>query len=63
MKKSERVVKLLTAFPEATEMAVVSRSEVYRALLCRQDLSSMVVVGRCKSGIPNSSVKILLKQS
>ena len=52
--------------PEATEMAAEIRSGVYRALLCEGGgggLSSMVMGGRCKSGLPKSYLKVLLKHS
>ena len=44
-------------------MASGSKSGVYRALLCGLGLSSMVMGGRFKAGIPKSAVKGLLNQS
>ena len=44
--------KVLTEFSEATDMTYGSRYGVYYALLCRGGLSSMVVGGRFKFGIP-----------
>ena len=41
--ESEGVFKVLTEFSEATEMAVGSRYEVYRDILCSWGLSSMVM--------------------
>ena len=57
------MVKLLTDFSEATEMAAGSRSGVQRDLLSRQGLSSMVMGGRFKDGLTQPAVKGLLKQS
>ena len=42
---------VLTEFPEVTEIAPRSGSEVYRALFFGQGLSSMRMRGRFKSGI------------
>ena len=42
----EGVVKVLTGFSEATDMAAGSRSGVYQALLCGRGLSPMVMGGR-----------------
>ena len=61
--ESEGVVKVLTDFSEATEMAAWSRSGTYRYLLCGGGLSSMVMGGRCIAGLPKSAVNGLLKQS
>ena len=61
--KLEGVVKVLTNISEATEMAAGSRSGVYQDLLCWWGLSSMVMGGRFKVGLPKSSVKGFLKQS
>ena len=58
------MVKVLTEFLQATYIAAGSRSGVYRALLCGEGgLSSMVMGGRCISGLPKSAVKGLLNQS
>ena len=56
------MVKVLTEFSEATEMAAGSRSGVYKDLLCAQGLSSKLMGGIFKAGLPKSSVKVLLKQ-
>ena len=61
--KSEGVVKVLKDFSEATEMVARSRFGSYQALLCGEGLSSMVMGGRCISGIPQLAVNVLLKQS
>ena len=52
--ESEEVVKVQTYFSEATDMADGRISGVYRDILSRRGLSSMVMVGRFKSGIPQS---------
>ena len=61
--KSEGVVKVLKEFSKATDMAAGGRSGVYRAHLCGQGLSSKIMGGRFKYGIPKSYVKGLFKQS
>ena len=61
--ESEGVVKVLTEFLEATEMAAGSRSGAYQALLCKGYLSLMVMEGRCISGLTKSAVNGLLMQS
>ena len=62
--ESEGVVKSLTGFSEATEIVAGSRYGVYWDILCwGWVLSSKVMGGRFKYGLPNSSVKGSLKKS
>ena len=61
--ESEGVIKVLTYFSEATYMEAGSLSGVYWAILSGQGLSSMVIGGRIKSGIPKSVGKVSFKQS
>ena len=58
----ERLVKVLTGFLEAKEMADASGSGVYRALLFRLELSPMGMGGRFKVGLPKPTGKGLLKK-
>ena len=44
-------------------MAAGGRYGVLRDILCGRCLSSKVMGGRFKYGIPNSSIKLLLNQS
>ena len=61
--ESEGLVKVITEFSVASDMADRSISGVYQALLCRRVLSSMFVGGRFKNGPPKSALELLLKQS
>ena len=56
------MVNLLPDFPEATEMAAGSGSEVYRDFCSARGLSSMGMGGRFKSGLPQSNGKIPVNQ-
>ena len=61
--ESEVLVKLLTDFSEAAEVAVGNRSEVYWDILSARGLPSMLMRGGSKAGIPQSSGKGLSDQS
>ena len=49
------MVKVLTEFPQVTEMVAGNRSEVYQDILFRRGLSSMVMGDRFKYGLPKST--------
>ena len=50
--ESEGVFKVITEFLEAIGMAAGRIYGIYQDLLCGRGLSSMVMGGRCKSGLP-----------
>ena len=54
--------KVIKESSEATDMAAGSRSGVYKDILCGQGLSSKLMGGIFKAGLPKSSVKVLFKQ-
>ena len=56
------MVNVLTDFPEVTEMAAGSGSEVYQDVLFGRGLSSTGMVGIFKAGLNPSTGKGLLKQ-
>ena len=57
------MVKVIIYFLEATEMADGSISGVYQVILSRWVLSSMVMGGRFKDLLTESSEKLLFKNS
>ena len=61
--ESKGVVKVIIYFLEATEMADGSISGVYQVILSRWVLSSMVMGGRFKDLLTESSEKLLFKNS
>ena len=61
--EQEGAVKVLTEFPEATEMAAETRSGLYWALSFGLKLSSIGIGGRFKSRLPQPNENGFLKQS